>query len=155
MVPQYDPNSFRPKTATQRAAQSGINQLNSAVQGYGEILRPELMQTIGSALGGLNQIGALRSGATVTALNDITTNYADRVGAYATQTAGQGAQLGLGQYDREMAERQRKREERASLLRTLGSALGAGIGFFTGGPAGAAAGFKAGQYLTGNGGGTA
>src|SRR6478609_9331926 len=147
MIPQYDPNSFRPKTATQRAAQGGINQLNSAVQGYGEILRPELMQTIGSALGGLNQIGALRSGATTTALNDITTNYVDRVGAYASQTASEGAQLGLGQYDREMAERERKRQQRASLLRTLGSALGAGIGFFTGGPAGAVAGAKASQYV--------
>lgn len=141
MIPQYDPNSFRPKTATQRAAQGGINQLNSAVQGYGEIMRPELMQTIGSALGGLNQIGALRSGATTTALNDITTNYADRFAAYATQTAGQGAQLGLGQYDREMAERERKRQERASLLRTLGSALGAGIGFIAQ-PIGAAIGKK-------------
>lgn len=146
MIPQYDPHSFRPKTATQRASQAGINQLNSAVQGYGEIMRPELMQTIGSALGGLNGIGALRSGATTTALNDITTNYADRFAAYATQTAAQGADLGLGQYDREMAERERKRQERASLLRTLGSALGAGIGFFTGGGFGALGGAKPTQY---------
>ncbi len=135
------------------SARKGQQLLSGAVQGYGEILRPELLQTIGTALGGLNASGALRSGATLTALNDISTNYADRVGAYAATTAGQGADLGLSIYDRQEAERARRRAQTASWLRTIGSALGAGIGFIAGGPAGAAAGYKVGETITSNGGG--
>lgn len=122
----------------------GQESLEGAVRGYGEMLRPELLQTIGSALGGLNSIGALRSGATVQALDDIGMDFASRVGQYASQTAVAGANLGLGVRDRVSADEERRRAARASLLRTLGSALGAGVGFVASGfnPAGAAAGYR-------------
>lgn len=127
----------------------GIEMMSGAVKGYGELLKPELMQQIGTALGGLNGIGALRSGASVQALGDIGTAFTDRVASYAATTAAQGAQLGLDTRRQVNAEREATARKRAALLGSIGSVLGAGIGFIAGGPAGAAAGAKAGGSLGG------
>jgi hypothetical protein len=109
------------------------------VEGYGEQLRPHLLREIGTALGGLNEIGALRSGGTTVALNDITTNYAQQIGAFAKQATRENIGLGLDtarlQHERSQAKRQRK----AGLLKAIGGVLGAGIGFLVGGPPGAVA----------------
>ena len=127
----------------------GQQTLEGGVEGYGDILRPELMQQIGTALGGLNSIGALRSGATVTALNDIGTNYAQQVGAFAKTAASEGAQIGLAARDRITAAKRARDARRAALLGSIGSVLGAGIGFEAGGPAGASLGSQAGSAVTG------
>ena len=119
--------------------------LREGVEGYGEQLRPHLMREIGTALGGLNEIGALRSGGTTVALNDITTNYAQQIGAYAKQASGQALGYGLeaGRIRNEREEARRKRK--GGLLKAIGGVLGAGIGFIAGGPAGAVAGAKIGS----------
>lgn len=127
----------------------GQESLRGAVEGYGEILRPELMQQIGTALGGLNSIGALRSGATVQALDDIGTDFGNRVGAYASQTAVAGANLGLEARDRITAAKRARDARRAALLGSIGSVLGAGIGFIAGGPVGASIGSQIGSGVTG------
>lgn len=127
----------------------GQASLEGAVKGYGEILKPELMQQIGSALGGLNSIGALRSGAANVALNDIGTAFADRVGSYAATTAAQGAQVGLAARESITAAKRARDAKRAALLGSIGSVLGAGIGFVVGGPAGASIGSQAGRAVTG------
>lgn len=128
---------------------AGQESMRGAVEGYGEILKPGLMQQIGTALGGLNSIGALRSGATVTALNDIGTSYAQQVGAYASQTAAQGASIGLEARDRITAAKRARDARRSALLGSIGSVLGAGIGFVVGGPVGAGMGSQVGQAVTG------
>lgn len=114
------------------------------VEGYGEQLRPHLMREIGTALGGLNSIGALRSGASTRALHDISIDYGQQVGAFAKQATreniGYGLETARLQFERGLAKQQR----RAGLMKAIGGVLGAGVGFLTGGPAGAVAGAAAG-----------
>ena len=127
----YDP--FRDVKGAQDAAREGVI-------GYGEALRPGLEREIGNALGGLNSIGALRSGGARVALNDITTNYAQQIGAYSKQAAGEATGYGLEARRLRDEEKRYRDSKRASLFKAIGSTLGAGLGFFAGGPAGAAAG---------------
>lgn len=121
------------------------------VEGYGAALRPGLLREIGNTLGGLNDIGALRSGGTKVALEDIAGRYGDQVGAYAKMASGEALRSGLEagrlRFDREEARRRRK----AGFLKAIGGVLGAGIGFFAGGgPAGAVAGYKVGSGAGGS-----
>lgn len=113
------------------------------VVGYGEAALPGLRREIGNALGGLNAIGSLRSGGADVALNDISVNYADQIGAYAKQAAGEATGYGLQARQLRDAERHFQASKKASLFKAIGSVLGAGIGFAVGGPAGAAVGSKA------------
>ena len=116
--------------------------LRESVSGFGEQLRPGLLREIGNTLGSLNEIGALRSGAVPVHLGEISERYGQQVGAYAKQATqyglGAGLEAGRMRFEREEARRRRK----AGLLKSIGSVLGAGIGFFASGmnPAGAAAG---------------
>jgi len=130
-------------------AQKGVDMYGQAVSHYGDLIRPEFLQTIGTALGGLNGIGALRSGASTVALNDIGTQYTDRIAEFAATQASQGAELGLKAYDYHQQDLERKRQAHASFLRTLGSVLGAGVGFIAGGPVGAGVGSQAGGSVGG------
>lgn len=119
------------------------------VEGYGAALRPHLLREIGTALGGLNSIGALRSGGTTVALRDIGEDYTQRIGEFAKQASGQAVGFGLEasrmRSDREMAEQDRRERRQSGFLRAIGGVLGAGIGFAVGGPVGAAAGAKIGS----------
>lgn len=120
----YDP--FRDVKRAQDLGREGV-------EGYGETLRPGLEREIGTALGGLNSIGALRSGGSTVALNDITTNYAQQIGAYAKQAAGEATGYGLQAGQLRLQKRQMDDQRRGGLLKAIGSVLGAGIGFATGG----------------------
>lgn len=122
---------------------------SQGVEGFGEQLRPGLEREIGNALGGLNSIGALRSGGSTVALNDITTNYAQQVGAYAKQAAGDA--IGYGLQARQMRDQwsEQQAAKRGGLLKAIGGVLGAGVGFLAGGPAGAALGQQIGTAATG------
>lgn len=127
------------------------------VKGYGDSLQPQLQRSIGSAIGGLNAMGALRSGGTVQALNDIATDYGHQIGAFADQATLGAMNTGLGanaaeqRYNEQQFYRdQVRRQQQGGLLRTIGGVLGAGVGFLAGGPAGAVAGYGAGSSLTGN-----
>lgn len=160
MIQKYAPDSpaakrmqpFDPFADVERAqdlASEGVNAI-------GEQLRPQLMKDIGDTLGGLNSIGALRSGGTTVAMRDLTQTYADRIG-----TAAQAATLGavntgmqaggMRLQDRQIRnqEDEARRAREAALWRSIGTVLGAGVGFAVGGPAGAAAGASAGSAIGG------
>ena len=113
----------------------------------GELLRPEILGRIGDTLGGLNAIGALRSGGTRVALGEISREFTDRFGNIASAATlgavGQGLQAGqlrLGNRAQDFREDEARRRRRASLLGAIGKVVGAGVGFATGGPPGAVAG---------------
>lgn len=122
---------------------------SEGVKGYGETLQPYLMRQIGTALGGLNSIGALRSGGATQAVRDISTDYTNQIGSYAKQAAGEA--LSAGQQATELRYRrdEARANRRASLFSAIGGVLGAGIGFIAGGPAGAVAGAKVGSKVGG------
>lgn len=128
-----------------------------SVRGYGQAVLPQLQRTIGSTLGGLNAMGALRSGGTTAALSNIAQDYGNQIGAYADQATLGAEQTGLGANAARRAwEQQRfnedqvRRAQQGGVLKTIGSALGAGVGFLVGGPAGAVEGAGVGGSLTGN-----
>lgn len=125
--------------------------LREGVEGFGQQLRPGLLRDIGTTLGGLNQIGALRSGAVPVALGDIAERYGNQVGAFAKQATMGGLESGLSARRQAFAEEEAKRRRKAALLGSIGKVLGAGIGFFAAGPGGAAAGWNAGDALSGAG----
>ena len=113
----------------------------------GELLRPELLERIGDTLGGLQSIGALRSGGTKVALEGISRDFTTQIGQIASRATlgavGQGISAGglrLQERDIAFREREARNQRRASLLGAVGSVVGAGIGFAVGGPPGAAAG---------------
>lgn len=116
--------------------------LKGGVEAYGEQMRPHLLREIGNALGSLNSIGALRSGGSEVAIKDISRDYTDRIGLHARQTASDALGYGLRASDMRFREAEARRARRASLLKGIGTFLGAGAGFLLSGgnPAGAAAG---------------
>lgn len=120
------------------------------VQAFGDQLRPQFEKQVGDVLGGLNSIGGLRSGGTQVALNDLSRTYADTVGTHARastlEAIGSGlAASGARQENRRMDlyERELKDKRRAALLGSIGTVLGAGVGFLAAGPPGAAVGASA------------
>jgi hypothetical protein len=123
------------------------------VIGFGETLRPEILREIGTTLGGLQGIGALRSGATTTALKDISERYGGMVGSYAKQATlsamGTGLEAGrlrVGQREQRFREEEAERRRKRSLWSAIGSVLGAGVGFVAG-PAGAEVGRRLGERI--------
>lgn len=100
------------------------------VEGYGETLKPQMLREIGTALGGLNEIGALRSGGAEVALNDIGTNYSQMIGSYAKQASGDAIGYGLQAHRQRFDEEEAAQARKAATLRSIGSVLGAGIGFY-------------------------
>lgn len=134
----YDP--FADVKRAQDSAREGVT-------AFGEQLRPALLKDIGNTLGGLNSIGALRSGAVTTELGDLSREYTDRIGNFASQATlgatSQGFQaqhLRQGERDLDFREAEARRARKGALLKSIGSVLGAGIGFIAAGPPGAAAG---------------
>lgn len=109
----------------------------------GELLRPELLARIGDTLGGLNTIGALRSGGTEVALRDISREFTDRFGNIATAATLQAGGIGLGAADINLRRREAESARKRSLLASIGGVVGAGLGFALAGPAGAVAGSQA------------
>lgn len=102
----------------------------------GELLRPELLQQIGDTLGGLNSIGALRSGGTKVALEGISRQFTDRMGNIASRATLGALGTGIGAgglrlQDRDLLfrEEESKRRRKSALLGAIGSVVGAGIGF--------------------------
>ena len=113
----------------------------------GELLRPELLKTIGDTLGGLNSIGALRSGGTKVALEGINREFTDRFGQIASRatlgalnTGVSAGGLRLQDRRQNFEEEEAKRRRKAALLSSIGSVVGAGVGFAVAGPAGASVG---------------
>jgi hypothetical protein len=125
--------------------------VREGVAANAELLRPELLGRIGDTLGGLNEIGALRSGGTKVALDDINRQVTDRIGAISRSATldavGSGLQAGgLRAEDRRQSfeEDEAKRRRKSALLGAIGKVVGAGVGFAVAGPLGGAAGAKAG-----------
>jgi hypothetical protein len=113
--------------------------LRESVQGYGEQLQPAILKDIGTTLGSLNEAGGLRSGGVTVALGDVGQKYASMIGAYAKQASGAGLEAGLEARKQRFAEEEARRARKHSLLKAIGSVLGAGVGFIAAGPARAAA----------------
>lgn len=125
--------------------------LREGVQGFGEALQPAILKDIGTTLGGLNEIGGLRSGGVTVALGDIGQKYADIIGAHAKQATQYGLEAGLGARKQAFAESEAKRARKHGLLKAIGSVLGAGVGFLASGPAGVVPGAKIGGAIGGPG----
>ena len=125
--------------------------LANGVEGYADIAGQDFRKAVGNTLGDLNSIGALRSGATVTSMNDLTTNYARQVGDYAKMASTEGARMGQEEYDANLERKYRadaeKRARKQSLLSGIGTVLGGVGGFMVGGVPGATAGAKIGGAL--------
>lgn len=132
-------------------------QLRGASLGYANLAGRRLNRELGTMLGDLNSIGALRSGAVQAGVNLASQRFGETVGDYSNTLAVQGAQMAQEEYDRNteraFRERQYNDARRASRRRGLGRALGTlgggVIGFMAGGPAGAMAGAKVGQGVFG------
>lgn len=145
------PYKSRGKDDPYADTQQAMDFAKQGVEGYGETLRPNLLRDIGTTLGGLNEIGALRSGAVPVELENISERYGAQVGAYGKMAASEAVRTGLEanrlRFEREEARRRRK----GGLLRAIGTVLGAGIGFLASGgnPAGAVAGAGVGAGATG------
>lgn len=124
------------------------------VDAYGRQLQRPMLQRIGTALGGLNSIGALRSGGTEVALNDIARDTTEDIGNFASRATldaiGQGTGAAFGTYDRARSAFEgdrdaweRAEQRRMERRRAVGQFLGTAAGFALGGPAGGVAGKKA------------
>lgn len=119
--------------AAQKAAATGV-------QGYGASLQPQMLRQIGTTLGGLNSIGALRSGAVPVAMNDVAQQYGSAVGNYAKMASGEALGAGLAANEQDLMKQQLDQQRKSSLLGAIGSGLGFAAGkLFKSSPAGAAA----------------
>lgn len=147
--PTFDPGSVG------RNVEEFQGYAREGVEASARLMRPEMMRDIGTTLGGLNSIGALRSGGTTVALRDLDQRFTDRVADHASRSTmdaiDRGTSTAFGTFDRQRgvyeADREHARQEqarkdakKASWMSALGSVLGAGAGFLVGGPAGAALG---------------
>jgi hypothetical protein len=83
--------------------------MKGAVQGYSDIASQNFQKDVGNTLGGLNSIGALRSGAVQSNLRDLATTYGRQTGDYAAQTAGQAASLAASAGANDAAVNQQER----------------------------------------------
>jgi len=116
----FDPLGYVPQA--QKLAQTGV-------EGYGQSLLPGLKKQIGTTLGDLNSVGALRSGAVPVALGDIADRYGQQIGAYSKMAAGESIGAGLGASEQELMKQQMDQRNKSSLLGAIGGALGSGLGF--------------------------
>jgi hypothetical protein len=119
--------------------------------GAGQAAQPYLTRQIGTALGGLNSIGALRSGAVPVAMQDIATDYGRQIGAAGERAAGESLGAGLGASELDLEKQRLAQQRKSSLLGAIGGLLGTGLGFAIGGPAGAAVGGGLAKKATGGG----
>jgi len=111
----YNPLQFVP--AAQQAAQKGV-------EGFTQVAERPLTRQIGTALGGLNSIGALRSGAVPVAMQDIAETYGNQAGGYAKMAAGESLGAGLAANEQGLMKQQLDQQRKSSLLGAIGSALG-------------------------------
>ena len=117
----------------------------------GELLRPELLNDIGDTLGGMNSIGALRSGGTTVALGEISRKYTDRFAQFASAATLGAIDIGVRATENRNRQREARRQRKASLLSAIGGVIGAGVGFAIYGPPGAVAGANFGRQGAGGG----
>lgn len=105
-----------------------------AADAFGNEVGYDLNREIGSILGGLNQIGGLRSGSPQAAINYAMTQYGRSVGDRAAQYASDFIDLGLGAHENFVARNERDRDyknaRKASKLQQIGGAIGTVGGLF-------------------------
>jgi hypothetical protein len=101
----------------QQAAQKGV-------EGFGQVAQRPLTRQIGTMLGGLNSIGALRSGAVPVAAQDIAETYGNQVGGYAKMAAGESLGAGLAANEQDLLRQQLDQQRKSSLLGAIGQGLG-------------------------------
>lgn len=105
--------------------------LKGAAQGYADLAGQDFKQQIGTMLGNLNSIGALRSGGVQAGLNQAMTTYGRQVGDYSNQLATQAAQLAQNENDMNIERQFRGQQygdaKRAAHKSAIGKLLG-GLG---------------------------
>lgn len=115
------------------------------VQGYGNMIGADLQKSIGTMLGGMNSIGALRSGAVPVAAGDIMGQYGREVGNYASMATrdaiGMGQEQASLESERDYRARSDRRARKGGLFGTLGKLAG-GVAGSVLGPVGAAIGSR-------------
>lgn len=89
------------------------SRLEGQVKAYGDMVGQDFKRSVGSMLGDLNGIGALRSGAVPTGINDFTTNYGRQIGNYAAQTATDAERIDQqeSEFGRSLASQNRQFDE--------------------------------------------
>lgn len=108
------------------------NAMQQAAQGYANTEGQQFKLDVGKMLGGLNSIGALRSGAVVSDTNNLMNTYAGDVSNYNAQLAEQAAQLGLSadmqnqeiNQNQQQFDLKRKDANRAAMAQAVGTVLG-------------------------------
>ncbi len=98
-----------------------------------ELLRPELLEQIGTTLGGLQGIGALRSGQANVQLEKISRGFTRDIGAIASQATIGAVGAGLQARQIRGQEREARKQRKAALFGQIAGVIGAGVGFATGG----------------------
>ncbi len=94
-----------------------------------ELMKPELLRTIGDTLGGLNSIGALRSGGSTIALRDISRDFTNRIGQFASAATLGSIGQGLDATSMRNRRREARKQRQAALYQAIGGVIGAGAGF--------------------------
>lgn len=108
------------------------NAMQQAAQGYANTEGQKFQVDVGKMLGGLNSIGALRSGAVVADTNNLMNTYAGDVSNYNAQLAEQAAQLGLSadmqnqeiNQNQQQFDLKRKDANRNAIAQAVGTVLG-------------------------------
>lgn len=112
----------------QREAREGV-------KGYGRMLGKDLQREIGTMLGGLNGIGALRSGAVQANARDLMDAFGRRVGDYASMTTMGALQMAqaekAAESDRRFRTKLRQDMKSASRSQMIGQMLGGAVGLGT------------------------
>lgn len=123
-----------------------------SVEAIGARLAPQFRREVGRLLGGLQSIGALRSGAVTAGIGRASERFGEQVGIAAREATGDvfGTALGLEELAFRRSEAEKAR--RSSFLGGVGRFVSRGVaGFIAGGPAGAAATIATGFLPSGGG----
>lgn len=108
------------------------NLAKQGVEAMGQQSAFDFRKELGQYLGGLNSIGALRSGAVLTGANDIMDTYSRNFANAASQATlgamGYGQQRVAEQLDSQTQAANRKQANKSSVMSGVGTLLGAGLG---------------------------
>lgn len=97
---------------------------SESVRGYGSMLGRDFQKQVGVMLGGLNDIGALRSGRVQSELGDLSDQYGRSVGEYASMATRDAMGMGQTEYDRDVERKYREDADRRARKSSKWGALG-------------------------------
>lgn len=110
IAPTGSPVVAMPERNTVANIQTMQDLAAKGVQGYGDMLGVDFRKDVGNLLGGLNRIGAIRSGAVQAGVGDLMDTYGRRVGDYASMATRDAMGLGLQETEGAMNDYFRNRQ---------------------------------------------